>query len=198
MVDLKDFQRKPPPYIIENVENLKNNKSSELPIRKKAILFQFPLNIEDKIDIALVMQKFRQQKLYSGLSAPQLGIMKRLIVFTIPRCETEDLCRTKVFLNPTYEHDGDETTEDIECCVSVKGVVGPVPRYVKIRYRTYDIKGSMVEGEATGTMARLIQHEVDHLDGKLFIDLVSPEKLTNFKDYLDILKRKHPQNECLD
>lgn len=195
MVDVSELKRSLPPYSVATVEDLKKSNASELPIRKKSEHFQFPLNIQDKIDVALVMEKFRKQKFYSGLAAPQLGILKRLIVFTIPRSETNDLCRTKVFLNPTYEKVGDDMIDDIECCASVRNVVASVPRYARIRYQAFDIKGGAIEGEVTGTTAQLIQHEVDHLDGKLFIDLVSPDKLMSVKGYIRFLENKNFQTE---
>src|SRR5690606_24142711 len=83
-----------------------------------------------------------------------------------------------IWVNPSYEplpgQEGEITT-DVEACFSVHDLAGPVPRYTEIKYTAYLPDGAMVTGNAKGFLARIIQHETDHLDGTLFIDKVSEE-----------------------
>jgi len=114
-----------------------------------------------------------------GLAAPQVGISKRIIVFRVPNkpvhkryqsisdLEQEEIPWTAL-INPTIRPLSDEMASGIEVCVSVPGLMGPVDRYQSIIYTYLDEKGNYHEKEAHGFHARLIQHEVDHLDGILF------------------------------
>ena len=100
-----------------------------------------------------------------GLAAPQIGVSKRLFVLREP--EGEPLC----FVNPEIlEQDGREEAE--EGCLSMPRVFGMVPRATHLEVRAQDVSGETFEVEADNFLARIIQHEVDHLDGILF-----PERL---------------------
>lgn len=182
-----------PRYVVSRLEELKTPRATELPIRKTAFPLEFPLSFGDKRDVAIVMKKFNQQTFYTGLAAPQLGIMKQIIVFTMHREDCTDPCRTKVWINPSYEKFNDEMVEDYECCVSVKSVTGPVKRYQNIHYKTYDIKGNFIEGYISGVTARIIQHEIDHLEGKLFTDYTPEDKLVSMREYAKTVISQHPQ-----
>jgi len=73
-----------------------------------------------------------------------------------------------VLLNPTIEPLSDDEVEDWEGCLSVPGLRGVVPRFAKIRYRGFDPAGQAIERVADGFHARVVQHECDHLIGKLY------------------------------
>ncbi|WP_163835286.1 peptide deformylase [Spartinivicinus ruber] len=115
-----------------------------------------------------------------GLAAPQIGIGKRIFVFQVPKGIPEKLKDKNieslpwtVAINPKYVPTGNEVQEMVEGCFSVPHFYGTqVPRYKKIRYSYSTIEGDEVEGIATGLFAQIFQHETDHLDGKLYIDLV--------------------------
>ena len=66
---------------------------------------------------------------------------------------------------------------DYEACFSVGGVAAPVQRFKKVRYRAYDPAGTLVEGTAEGFLARMIQHEIDHVHGILYVDRVEDKSL---------------------
>lgn len=188
-----------PRYIVSNLEELKKTCTEQLPIRKIALPIEFPLSFGDKVDIAIVMRKFTQQPFYSGLAAPQLGILKRIIVFTMRKEDCKEGRRIKVWLNPSYEKINDETTEEYECCVSVKSKAGLIKRYKNIHYKAYDIKGNFFEGDIAGATSRIIQHEIDHLEGKLFIDYIPEDKLISVKELANrVLNQQSASDENID
>lgn len=146
----------------------------------------FPLSEEDVHDIVLLKMKFESESNIAGLAAPQIGIAKKIIIFEAIATEklkkwrpdfTQSMNKT-IWINPLYtgiEEFGFH--EDIEGCFSVKNFRGNVVRYNKINYRAYDFDGNLIEGTAEGFLARIIQHEIDHVYGKLFISYIAPEKL---------------------
>lgn len=117
-----------------------------------------------------------------GLAAPQVGVPLRVIVIEMPRELDEENNEIQpgdlyVYCNPEIvEASGEE--EDQEGCLSVVGYVGQVKRATSVTVKGEDIKGRRIRTKAKGLLARAFQHEIDHLDGVLFIDRVdSPEKL---------------------
>ncbi len=165
--------------------------------RKPAVLttpaqrLSFPLTPEDIRDVTVLEEKFDGERNCAGLAAPQIGIPKQIIVFAAP--ENPDLKKWRsdftqymdktIWINPSYEGVGDGKKEDYEACFSVLEMAGPVKRYNKVRYSAYTITGDLVEGTAEGFLARVIQHEVDHVNGKLFIDYVPEDQLMKIDDY---------------
>ncbi len=106
-----------------------------------------------------------------GLAAPQVGILKRVIVIDITA--GEDKSEQLALINPEIINMwGEEEGE--EGCLSVPGEFEIVKRASNIKVRYLDKNGNTVEMETDGLLARAIQHEIDHLDGKLFIDKLSP------------------------
>jgi peptide deformylase len=110
-----------------------------------------------------------------GLAAPQVAVAQRIIVFRVPaeRASGVDGDRpmgNQVLINPEFVPLAGEMVLGWEGCLSIPGLRGVVPRHARIRYRGYDLEGNLVEREATGTHARVIQHELDHLDGVLYLD----------------------------
>ncbi|MDN5348361.1 MAG: peptide deformylase [Clostridia bacterium] len=100
-----------------------------------------------------------------GLAAPQIGILKRVIVIDVGEGLLE-------LINPEIlESEGIEI--GVEGCLSVPGVQGEVPRAAKVKVRGLDREGKVKECAAEGLLARALQHEIDHLDGILFIDKVT-------------------------
>lgn len=105
-----------------------------------------------------------------GLAGPQVGIPIRLFVIDIEQLEENP--KPIVFINPVIiSTEGKEKKE--EGCLSIPGYTAPVERAVKVIVRFKDLDGKDHEIEAEGLLARAIQHENDHLDGKLFIDRIS-------------------------
>lgn len=120
-----------------------------------------------------------------GLAAPQIGIAKRIVVIREPG-SPEPLC----LINPeVLEKEGSETGE--EGCLSLPYIYAEVPRATRIVVRAQNELGKEITFQANGFLARIIQHEVDHLDGILFIDrldvLTREAKLREWKDVRDDL-----------
>jgi len=107
----------------------------------------------------------------AGLAAPQIGENLQLVIFGFTHSErypeAPPVPRT-VLLNPTIEPLDDVEEEGWEGCLSVPGLRGVVPRHARIRYRGVDPEGRPIEREAEGFHARVVQHEVDHLIGRLY------------------------------
>ncbi len=107
----------------------------------------------------------------AGLAAPQIGVDLQLVIFGFDRNarypDAEPVPRT-VLLNPVIEPLGDALEEGWEGCLSVPGLRGVVPRWARIRYRGVDPRGTPIEREAGGFHARVVQHECDHLIGRLY------------------------------
>ena len=107
----------------------------------------------------------------AGLAAPQIGENLQLVIFGFTHSErypeAPPVPRT-VLLNPTIEPLDDVEEEGWEGCLSVPGLRGVVPRHARIRYRGVDPDGRPIEREADGFHARVVQHEVDHLIGRLY------------------------------
>jgi peptide deformylase len=107
----------------------------------------------------------------AGLAATQLGVMHRVFVYR----EAPD-APIEAFVNPVLEWHGDETEVDEEGCLSIPGVWIEVERPRAVRMRGGDARGRERVVEAEGLQARILQHELDHLDGVLMLDRATPEQ----------------------
>lgn len=177
-----------PNYVVVNSEQSPEKKAV---LRIPAKAFTFPLSEDEHIVIATLVAKYDSEENMAGLAAPQVGLPYQAIVFAVYddpalkkwRPDLEQTIPKTIWLNPGYEAIGNEKSEDYEGCFSVQGLAGLVKRYKTIRYSAYDLAGNYIEGIATGFLARVIQHEVDHLQGKLFIDYVAQEELLPIEEY---------------
>ena len=107
----------------------------------------------------------------AGLAAPQIGVDLQFVIFGFrqnDRYPDAPPVPETVLLNPRIEPIGGEEEEGWEGCLSVPGMRGVVPRHARIRYSGFDLEGAPIEREADGFHARVVQHECDHLVGKLF------------------------------
>jgi len=107
----------------------------------------------------------------AGLAAPQIGVPLRVVIFEVnrnPRYPDAETVPYTVLVNPVLQPLGDEQEEGWEGCLSVPGMRGLVPRFRRLRYRGLDIEGREVDRVVEGFHARVVQHEVDHLDGVLY------------------------------
>lgn len=128
--------------------------------------------ITDRIkEIAMDMKETMYHANGVGLAAPQVGILKRLIVVDI----TPEGNDPRFFINPVITSQ-EGCIRDTEGCLSVPGIVGFVNRPEKIRVKAIDLDGNEIDMEAEGFFARAICHEVDHLNGIVFIDREDYEK----------------------
>lgn len=112
------------------------------------------------------------------LAAPQIGINKRLIVVSLLNDYQDDSYRTIAMINPEILSHSQETSIDEEWCLSLPGVHGNVRRYDQIKVQFIDIFWKKYILDLVGLSARVVQHEVDHIDGILFIDKLEGNSFT--------------------
>lgn len=112
-----------------------------------------------------------------GLAAPQIGWMKRVVALRGPPGSKNALPDT-VMVNPVLTVEGTEKIAMEESCLSVRGLVGAVTRHKHVTVRFLDVAGRSRQLLAEGWYAGLVQHEMDHLDGVLFVDKVIPRGLS--------------------
>ena len=108
----------------------------------------------------------------AGLAAPQIGVSLQLVIFgsdqTNPRYPDRPLVPQTVLINPVITPIGADEEQDWEGCLSVPGLRGMVPRWAHIRYTGLDEMGNLIDRTVDGFHARVVQHECDHLIGKLY------------------------------
>jgi len=118
----------------------------------------------------------------AGLAAPQIGVPLRVVIFGTgevnPRYPEADIVPNTVLINPQLEPLGTQLEEGWEGCLSVPGMRGIVPRYQRLHYRGVDEYGRELERRVSGFHARVVQHEVDHLDGILY-----PMRITDLRQF---------------
>ena len=107
----------------------------------------------------------------AGLAAPQIGVGLRVVIFGVdynPRYPEAEPVPYTVLINPTLTPIGDDIEEGWEGCLSVPGMRGVVPRYKHLRYTGVNAQGEPIDRTVSDFHARVVQHEVDHLDGILY------------------------------
>ena len=122
-----------------------------------------------------------------GLAAPQIGVNKRLIVYDINAANKDDDGSThefKALINPEIIEASGSIISEKEACLSVVDYSADVKRYERVTVTALDIDGNALKFDAQGILAVIMQHEIDHLDGILFIDRISVLKRSIYKKKL--------------
>jgi peptide deformylase len=118
----------------------------------------------------------------AGLAAPQIGVDLQVVIFGSdernPRYPDRPLVPRTVLVNPTITPLGQDEESDWEGCLSVPGLRGVVPRWARIRYTGWDAFGDPIDRTVDGFHARVVQHECDHLWGKLY-----PMRMRDFSQF---------------
>ncbi|HEX4618998.1 MAG TPA: peptide deformylase [Steroidobacteraceae bacterium] len=123
----------------------------------------------------------------AGIAAPQIGVSLRVVIFELkdnPRYPQLTPVPYTVLVNPQLTVLDPAEEEGWEGCLSVPGLRGLVPRYRRLRYQGFDAAGSPIDRSVEGFHARVVQHEVDHLDGILFPQRVRDLRNFGFEDVL--------------
>lgn len=155
----------------------------EVPIILRSIAkkLSFPLNAEDQEDVRVLTNKFDIENNTVGIASPQIGISKQIIIFSVLytpelkkwRPDLTDTMPKTVWVNPTYKGlDEFGYSKDYEGCCSIKNYAGKIKRHRTIYYEAYTPTGQLTSGTASGYLARVLQHEIDHLNGILFTDRI--------------------------
>jgi peptide deformylase len=124
-----------------------------------------------------------------GLAAPQVGVSERVVVIEYGDEDDEDVpAKLYVLVNPEIVSASEETEMGVEACLSVPGLAGEVSRHEKLIVKAQNRRGQQVKYKPSGWLARIFQHEIDHLDGVIFTDLAtriwkpSPDEQELLKD----------------
>ncbi|MGH8149253.1 MAG: peptide deformylase [Steroidobacteraceae bacterium] len=123
----------------------------------------------------------------AGLAAPQIGVGLRVVIFELkenPRYPDVAPVPYTVLVNPVLTPLGEEQEEGWEGCLSVPGLRGLVPRYRRLHYRGFGVDGVPIDRTVDGFHARVVQHEVDHLDGILYPQRIRDLRSFGFEDAL--------------
>jgi peptide deformylase len=122
-----------------------------------------------------------------GLAAPQIGISKRIIVISVDEKGFDRLA----LINPVIEYFSDDSSTMEEGCLSVPGINADVTRPSKVVVKGITKNGRGVEITASGLLGRALQHEIDHLNGTLFIDRLNEKERKRVENELEELKRHY-------
>ena len=117
----------------------------------------------------------------AGLAAPQIGVALRVVIFGMdfnPRYPDAEPVPQTVLINPVITPIGVELEDGWEGCLSVPGMRGLVPRFLRLRYQGFDALGNAIDRTVEGFHARVVQHECDHLDGVLY-----PMRIRDMRDF---------------
>jgi len=144
-------------------------------LRKKSVELPVPLDKEGREVIQALITSFMERDDAVGLAAPQIGINKRVIVFRAKSSEEgqkkiKDISDIEVLVNPRITQERGEKITAAEGCLSCPDVQVEVSRFPEIKVRALDAKGGKVNKKYLDFIARVVQHEIDHLDGKLIVD----------------------------
>jgi peptide deformylase len=150
-----------------------NEKATSL-LRKKSIEVSAPLDKESREAIQTLVDSFLGRDDASGLSAPQIGISKRIVVFRNKGFDEKDKVKNpndfEVLVNPRITQARGEKVTMAEGCLSCPEIQVEVSRFPEIKVRALNAKGEKISKRYLDYVARVVQHELDHLDGKLIVD----------------------------
>jgi len=148
------------------------NESDISILRKKSSEIPVPLDKKAQEDIKALVDSFTNRNDAVGLAAPQIGINKRIIVFRNKNREegqknTKDI---EVLINPRITQTRGEKVTMAEGCLSCPEIQVEISRFPEIKVRAFNARGEKISKRYLDFVARVVQHEIDHLDGKLIVD----------------------------
>jgi len=186
---------------MDNIVVLPNHK-----LRQKSVkISRIDHKITDVIDMmknaTLDWDMSRQHEVGVALAAVQINQLYRIIIVREDFDEKENK-NFQVFINPKIVKLGGQLLEDFEGCLSVPDIYGKVPRYDQVKVKALDQEAREVTINATGFLARVLQHEIDHTNGKLFIDRIKDQpdafyKLNSKGDLIKLDYKKDVQNNSI-
>lgn len=175
-------------------------------LQTPAQVVNFPLSKADRALIAAMKEKLYQLQ-GVGLAAPQINHQRQIIAIYIP--EESAMLRNNakaypmhILINPSYESiESGGNNSDFEACYSVTNKVGKVPRFNQITVHFYDEEGKRHRRTENGFYARVLQHEIDHINGTLIVDRLTPDCVQGSKAEMMALRRNElsqQQRELFD
>lgn len=146
-------------------------KSKRVPI----VTPQVQAVIKEMVDATVDWEDTREHEVGVALAAVQIDRPYKIVIVRND-FENKDNKTFSVFINPEITKLEGELEEDYEGCLSVTDIYGKVPRYSKVRLRALDEEGRQIRVKASGFLARVFQHEVDHTNGIMFVDHIKDKK----------------------
>ncbi|HQP12031.1 MAG TPA: peptide deformylase [Candidatus Omnitrophota bacterium] len=150
------------------------NEEDAAILRKTSDDLVVPFDQTAKAQIKDLMRAFLVRNDALGLAAPQIGINKRIIIFRNKNFDDPDWTKDEkdyeVLVNPRISQARGEQIAGSEGCLSCPDIRVEILRYPEIKVRAYNINGEKISKRYTDFLARIVQHEIDHLEGKLIID----------------------------
>jgi peptide deformylase len=131
--------------------------------------------IDNMTAVALDWENSRPHEISAAISAVQIDQLERVVIIRSD-FEDKDVVDFTALINPQIIKFEGQISKDFEGCLSVPDVYGLVPRHNKIRVKAMDIDGNEIRFKADGFLSRIIQHEIDHVNGIVFIDHIRDEK----------------------
>ena len=128
-----------------------------------------------------------------GLAAPQVHISKQIIIFRIfdEQEKKDEEIKITALINPKISKLSEDTENHWEGCLSIPGMLGLVTRYSKISYEGLDMKGNIIKQRAEGLLARVVQHEYDHLMGIVYTNRLADKRAYGFEDEIEEYWKKN-------
>jgi peptide deformylase len=167
----------------------KMNDGEAQILRKPCVEIAGPLDPEAQRDIRLLLESFLEMDDALGLAAPQIGVSKRVIVFRSRHLERKGRMSVEdceILINPRITQTRGEPVKGLEGCLSCPDLQVEIERFPEIKVRALDRDGRKINRRYADLPARIVQHEMDHLDGKLIVDYEGaayvPEKNKDFFD----------------
>lgn len=180
---------------------IEHTPNAEHLLKKPAKKLNFPLS-KDILDLIENMKKKVLEAQGVGLAANQVGYHLQLIIFHVDdysfqtRKDAFERVPLTVLINPSYQPIMEEgMTEDWEGCFSVYDHLGKVPRYNSIYFEGYDIQGKKIKDKATGFLARVLQHEIDHINGYLILDRLTKDNLQGTIEDMNKIREQEYEQE---
>jgi peptide deformylase len=136
--------------------------------------------IDDMKSATIDWENSREHEVGVALAAVQVDKLYRIVIIR-ENFDDKNNTNFEVFINPKIVKYEGEVVEDYEGCLSIKDVYGKVPRYTKVRVDALDQDGKAIRVKAEGFLARVFQHEIDHTNGKLFVDHIKDKPEAFYK-----------------
>jgi len=159
----------------EKIISLPNTKLRQKSTKVREITPEILQIIDNMTTVALEWENTRPHEISAAIAAPQIGHLNRIIIV---RSDLEDknIRDFTALINPEIIKLEGEITKDFEGCLSVPGIYGKVSRHNKARVKALDINGNEVRFKVDGFLSRVIQHEIDHINGIVFIDHIKDDE----------------------
>ncbi|HXK52778.1 peptide deformylase [Candidatus Nomurabacteria bacterium] len=151
---------------IKEIVKVNKEKTPEVLLKQCAAVSNFDTETESLAQDLIDTLNAKNHPEGAGLAAPQIGVLKRICLVKKYISESQEL--EIIMINPDITSKSSTKKVDLEACLSIPNVYGYVQRSTNITVSFYDIKGRKHKIKASGFLARVIQHEIDHLDGILF------------------------------